>query len=82
MCQSLAILNGQVEPNGLVPFNSSVRITCDPGYTLQDPNTHTCGPQGSWIGGQAKCIGRYAIFLVIGYIYLTKAEHLLMRNVL
>ena len=46
--------NGQRSGSGRI-FKSTVTYSCDPGYTLQGDNTHTCMANKRWSGSAPTC---------------------------
>ncbi|XP_051948170.1 sushi, von Willebrand factor type A, EGF and pentraxin domain-containing protein 1-like [Xyrauchen texanus] len=46
-CPVITIPNGQAAPSAVV-YNTSVQITCSPGFKLNGAQNVTCGADGSW----------------------------------
>ena len=59
MCPPFQVTHGHVDRKDGVSFKGTVRVTCEPGYTLRGQETHTCSTDGKWEGVHTECIGRY-----------------------
>ena len=45
-------------------FGSTVTYTCNPGYTLQGDNGHTCMANGQWSGRTPTCSGTLVLYAI------------------
>ncbi len=67
--------NGQQNTSGTT-FRSTVTYTCNPGYTLQGDNRHTCMANGHWSGRAPTCdrkLHTVLLLLLHGYEQFTRA---------
>ena len=56
-CEEFNVTNGHVWSTGESVFNTSVEITCQPGYRLLGQGTRMCRDEGIWSGQVPTCMG-------------------------